>query len=169
VKLRVMQNNVFLDSFKTLGANAIPLPFSELFSALETKAVDGQENPYNTILSSKFYEVQKYLTVTNHVYSPWIVLVSKKWWDGLSAAEKNVLVQAAKKSRDFERKDTRDEAAKALAELKGKGMVVNELSPAEAARMRDKLTKVNAGIATNVGMDLWQQTQAQLAQLRGGK
>jgi TRAP-type transport system periplasmic protein len=157
---------VFLDSFKTLGANAIPLPFSELFSALETKAVDGQENPYNTILSSKFYEVQKYLTITNHVYSPWIVLVSKKWWDGLSAAEKNVLVQAAKKSRDFERKDTRDEAAKALAELKAKGMQVNELSPAEASRMRDKLTKVNAGIAANVGMDLWQQAQGQLAQMR---
>ena len=58
IKLRVMQNNVFLDSFKTLGANAVPLPFSELFSALETKAVDGQENPFNTILSSKFYEVQ---------------------------------------------------------------------------------------------------------------
>lgn len=169
VKLRVMQNNVFLDSFKTLGANAVPLPFSELFSALETKAVDGQENPYNTILSSKFYEVQKYLTVTNHVYSPWIVLVSRKWWDGLSAAEKNVLVQAAKKSRDFERKDTRDEAAKALAELKAKGMQVNELSPAEANRMRDKLTKVNAGIAANVGMDLWQQAQGQLAQMRGGK
>ncbi len=82
-----MQNNVFLDSFKTLGANAVPLPFSELFTALETNTVDGQENPYNTILSSKFYEVQKYLTVTNHVYSPWIVLVSKKYWDGLSKAE----------------------------------------------------------------------------------
>ncbi len=70
VKLRVMQNNVFLDSFKALGANAVPLPFSELFTALETRAVDGQENPFNTVLSSKFYEVQKYLTVSNHVYSP---------------------------------------------------------------------------------------------------
>ena len=84
IKLRVMQNEVYLDSFKLMGANAIPLPFSELFSALETKTVDGQENPYNTILSSKFYEVQKYLSVTNHVYSPWIMTVSKKWWDQLS-------------------------------------------------------------------------------------
>lgn len=168
IKLRVMQNNVFLDSFKTLGANAVPMPFSELFTALETKTVDGQENPYNTILSSKFYEVQKYLTVTNHVYSPWIVLVSKKYWDGLSAAEKNVLMTAARKARDFERKDTREEAAKALAELKAKGMQVNELSPAEAARMRDKLTRVNAGIAANVGMDLWNEVQAELTKLRGG-
>lgn len=168
IKLRVMQNNVFLDSFKTLGANAVPMPFSELFTALETKAVDGQENPYNTILSSKFYEVQKYLTVTNHVYSPWIVLVSKKYWDGLSATEKKVLMDAARKSRDFERKDTREEAAKALAELKAKGMQVNELSPAEAARMRDRLTRVNAGIAANVGMDLWNEVQGELTKLRGG-
>ena len=166
VKLRVMQNNVFLDSFKSLGANAVPLPFSELFSALETKAVDGQENPYNTILSSKFYEIQKYLTVTNHVYSPWIVLASKKWFDTLSKDEKAVLMNAAKTSRDFERKDTRAEAAKALDELKAKGMQVNVLSAAEADRMRDKLTRVNASVATNVGMTLWQDTQAELAKLR---
>mgnify|MGYP003348957367 CR=1 FL=1 len=169
VKLRVMQNNVFLDSFKSLGANAVPLPFSELFSALETKAVDGQENPYNTILSSKFYEVQKYLTVTNHVYSPWIVTVSKKWWDGLSKAEQQVLMDAAVKSRDFERQDTRAEAAKALGDLKAKGMQVNELSPAEANRMRDKLTRVNASVAANVGMDLWNETRDALAALRAGK
>lgn len=169
VKLRVMQNNVFLDSFKTLGANAVPLPFSELFSALETKAVDGQENPYNTILSSKFYEVQKYLTVTNHVYSPWIVLASKKWWDGLSKDEKAVLAEAAKKSRAFERQDTRAEAAKALGDLKAKGMQVNELPAAETARMREKLAKVNSEIAANVGTELWNQTQAELKKLRGGK
>lgn len=169
IKLRVMQNNVFLDSFKQLGANAVPLPYSELFTALETNAVDGQENPYNTILSAKFFEVQKYLTVTNHVYSPWIVTVSKKFWDGLSKDEKAVLQKAAVASRDFERKDTRDEAAKALAALKAKGMQVNELSPAEAARMRDKLTRVNAGVAAQVGMDLWNETQAQLSKLRGGK
>ena len=166
IKLRVMQNTVFLDSFKALGANAIPLPFSELFSALETKAVDGQENPFNTILSSKFYEVQKYLTVTNHVYSPWIVMVSKKFWDGLSAAEKKVLMDAAAKSRDYERKDTRDEAAKALADLKGKGMQINELSVAETGRMRNKLEAINTSISANVGKDLWDETQAELAKLR---
>ena len=169
IKLRVMQNNVFLDSFKTLGTNAVPMAFSELFGALETGTVDGQENPYNTILSSKFYEVQKYLTVTNHVYSPWIVLVSKKWWDGLSAAEQKVLMDAAKASRDFERQDTRQEASGAVAELKKKGMQVNELSPAEAARMRSSLTRVYAGIGASVGMELWNETQAELAKLRGKK
>lgn len=169
IKLRVMQNNVFLDSFKSLGTNAVPMAFSELFGALETGTVDGQENPYNTILSSKFYEVQKYLTVTNHVYSPWIVLVSKKWWDGLSKDEQKVLMDAAKASREFERKDTREEASKAVAALKEKGMQVNELSPAEAARMRNSLTRVYASIGASVGMDLWNETQAELAKLRGKK
>ena len=169
VKLRVMQNEVYLDSFKLMGANAIPLPFSELFSALETKTVDGQENPYNTILSSKFYEVQKYLSVTNHVYSPWIMLVSKKWWDQLSTDEQKVLADAAKASRDFERQDTRAEAAKAVADLKAKGMIVNELPAQEVNRMREKLTRVNASIGTNVGLDLWKETQDALAKLRGGK
>ena len=169
IKLRVMQNTVFIDSFKTLGANAVPLPFSELFTALETKTVDGQENPFNTILSSKFYEVQKYLTVTNHVYSPWIVLVSKKYWDGLSKDEQKVLLDAAKKSRDFERQDTRAEGAKALADLKGKGMQINELSPAEANRMREKLGAINATIAANVGEALWKEVQGAVAQARGGK
>lgn len=169
IKLRVMQNNVFLNSFKTLGANAIPMAFSELFGALETKTVDGQENPYNTILSSKFYEVQKYLTVTNHVYSPWIVLVSKKWWDTLSQAEHKVLMDAAKTSRDYERKDTREEASKAMAELKAKGMLVNELSPLEAERMRSKLTGVYADIGKEVGMDLWNETQKELVRIRAAK
>ncbi len=169
IKLRVMQNNVFLSSFQTLGANAIPLAFSELFSALETKTVDGQENPFNTILSSKFYEVQKYMTVTNHVYSPWIVTASKKWWDQLSKDEQKVLMDAAKVSREFERKDTRAEAAKAMGDLKAKGMEINELSPAESARMRDKLTKVYATVAADVGMDLWNETQAELKKIRGGK
>src|SRR3546814_8421875 len=87
-----MQNNVFLKAFKLLGSNAIPLPFSELFTALETGTVDGQENSFNTILSSKFYEVQKYLSVTNHVYSPWIVLASEKWWKTLTPDDQNVLI-----------------------------------------------------------------------------
>jgi TRAP-type C4-dicarboxylate transport system substrate-binding protein len=109
------------------------------------------------------------MTVTNHVYSPWIVTVSKKWWDQLSKDEQKVLMDAAKTSRDFERKDTREEAAKAMGDLKAKGMLINELSPAESARMRDKLTKVYALIAADVGMDLWTETQAELTKIRSKK
>jgi tripartite ATP-independent transporter DctP family solute receptor len=167
IKLRVMQNPVYLDAFKSLGANPVPLPFSDLFGALQSNAVDGQENPYNTILSSKFFEVQKYVTATNHVYSPWVVLVSKKFWDGLAKDEQDTLRKAAQKSQEFERKDTRDEAARALTKLQENGMKFNKLHPAETAKLRTKLTHVNATIATNVGMDLWTETQENLAKLRG--
>jgi len=169
IKLRVMQNPVYLDAFKQLGANPVPLAFPELFPALETKTVDGQENPYTTILTSKFHEVQKYVSATNHVYSPWILLVSKKYWDGLSKDEQKVLADAARASRDFERKDTREASAKALAELQEKGMVFNKIAPKETGRMREKLASVNATIATTVGTELWQEAQAALARLRGGQ
>ena len=76
LKVRVMQNNVFLDTFKTLGANAVPMAFQEVFAALETKAIDGQENPFVTIDTSKLYEVQKFLSVTNHAYTPFLFLFS---------------------------------------------------------------------------------------------
>ena len=109
------------------------------------------------------------MTVTNHVYSPWIVTASKKWWDTLNKTEQKVLMDAAKTSRDFERKDTRDEAAKAMGDLKAKGMQINELSPAEATRMRDKLTKVYAQIGVDVGMDLWNEAQGELKKIRATK
>ena len=97
------------------------------------------------------------------------ILNAACYWRVWDSAEQKVLMDAARTSRDFERKDTREEAARALGDLKAKGMQINELSPAEAGRMRDKLTRVNASIASNVGMDLWNDTQAALAKLRGGK
>lgn len=80
LKIRVIQSPIYIDMFAALGANATPLPFPELYSALEQKAVDGQENPNTTILSSKFAEVQKHITQTRHIYNPQALLVSKKTW-----------------------------------------------------------------------------------------
>jgi len=162
VKLRVMSNPVFIDTFNLLDAQAVPLPFSELFTALETKAVDGQENPYNTILSSKFYEVQDYLSVTNHVYSPWIVLASKRWWDGLSETEQKIIMEAAIKSRDAERKDTRQEGEKALAQIKEHGMKVNVVSPEEIQRMREAVKPAIQKVVDMVGEPLFEKVQAEI-------
>ena len=166
IKLRVMQNPVYIDMFNSFGANAVPLAFSELFTALETKTVDGQENPVNTIQSSKFYEVQKYLSLTKHVYSPWIVLASKKWWDGLSADEKKALNDSAVASRDFERKDSRAEAVKAVDFLKGKGMQVTVVSDAELGRMREKAKPAIDKFAADGGADLVRELQAEIAKMR---
>lgn len=88
LKLRVIQNPLFIETFATLGANATPMAFSELYSAMDQKAVDGQENPTATILASKFYEVQKHVVTSNHMYSAWVLLLSKKAWDSFTADEK---------------------------------------------------------------------------------
>lgn len=169
IKLRVMQNPVYLETFNAAGANAMPMPFSELFTALETGAVDGQENPYTTILSSKFFEVQKYLTVSNHVYSPWVILVSKKWWDGLSPDEQKILKEAAISSRAFERKDTREQSAKALEQLKASGMEVSVLPEAEVAKLREIAAPITQKVVTEIGQPLWDEAQGELAKVRAAK
>ena len=136
LKLRVIPNPVFLDTFKAFKANPVPMSFSELYTALETKTVDGQENPYSVILSNKFYEVQKYVSGTNHVYGTNIILISKKFWDKLSPAEQKILQEAAIEARDYQRTVSRAAADKAVGELTAKGMQFNEVSPAEHDRMR---------------------------------
>lgn len=136
LKIRVIPNPVFLDTFKAFKANPVPMPFAELYGALESKAVDGQENPFAVILSNKFFEVQKFVSATNHVYAANIVLVSKRFWDKLSATEKKILNDAADEARGYQRQTSRVAAQKAVAELQAKGMAYNEVSPAEQARMR---------------------------------
>jgi tripartite ATP-independent transporter DctP family solute receptor len=138
LKIRVIPNPVYLETFKTFGANPMPMSFSELYTALETRTVDAQENPFSVILSNKFNEVQKYLSITNHTYSTNIILVSKKFWDRLSPTEQKILQDAAIEARDYQRKVSREQAAQAVAELKAKGTQVNEIAPAELARMRDQ-------------------------------
>jgi tripartite ATP-independent transporter DctP family solute receptor len=166
IKLRVMQNPVYIDMFNSFGASAVPLPFSELFTALETGTVDGQENPVNTIESSKFYEVQKFLSITRHVYSPWIVLASKKWWDGLNADEKKAIQEAAVVSRDFERKDSRAGAAKAVDFLKQKGMTVTVVSDSEINRMREKVKPAFDKFAADGGASVVKDLQTEIAKIR---
>src|ERR1700741_4686441 len=79
LKLRVIPNPVYLESFSAFKANPVPMAFGELYSALETRTVDGQENPYSVILSNKFFEVQKFVSATNHTYTQNILIVSKKF------------------------------------------------------------------------------------------
>lgn len=136
LKLRVIPNPVFLETFKTFKANPIPMPFAELYGALENKAVDGQENPYSVILSNKFYEVNKYVSATNHVYATNPVQISKRFWDKLSPAEQKLLQDAAIEAQNHQRVVSREAASKAVGELKARGMLYNEIAPAEQERMR---------------------------------
>jgi TRAP-type transport system periplasmic protein len=142
LKLRVIPNPVYLETFKAFKANPVPMNFGELYTALETKTVDGQENPYSVILSNKFFEVQKFVSATNHTFTQNIVLVSKKFWDKLSPAEQKMLRDTFAETRDYQKDQTRIASEKALGELQAKGMQFNEVSAAELARMRSAVKQV---------------------------
>jgi tripartite ATP-independent transporter DctP family solute receptor len=167
VKMRVMQNTVFIDTFKALGSNAVPMAYSEVYSALETKTVDGQENPFANIENSKFYEVQKYLTLTKHAYSPLVVLLSKKTWDTLSPPEQAALKECAVLGRDEERRVNREQAVSSVANLKAKGMLVNEISPVEMQRIRDRTKPVYELHGKAIGDEAQTLVFGELKRIRG--
>lgn len=144
LKLRVIPNAINLDWVKALDANPTPLAFPEVYAALEQKAIDGQENPLTVINANKLFEVQKYVTLTNHQYNPQSVIISKKFWDTLSSAEKKIIADAAVESSSFQRIQAREQANTALEAVKKGGMQVSELSAAEMAKFREKMKPVIA-------------------------
>ena len=140
LKLRVIPNPMFMESFGALGTNPVPMAFTELYGALDSKAMDAQENPFAVIFTSKFYEVQKFLSVTNHVYTSNPVVISKKTWDKLSAEEQKLIQEAVTEGGLFERKLSRDTAKKFRQDLTGKGMQINDVPAATLTKMQE-LTK----------------------------
>jgi tripartite ATP-independent transporter DctP family solute receptor len=166
LKMRVLQNPLMIDLFTSLGANAVPMPFTEVYTGLESKAVDGQENPFATILSSKFYEVNKHAVLSGHVYSAWVLVMSKKFWDKLSPAEQAQVKEAAAEATQFERKVMREYDRKAIEDVKARGMQVTALSAAEQARMKDKLQPVVAKFSKEFGESSAKALFAELEQVR---
>jgi len=166
LKLRVIPNPINVDWVNALGASPTPLPFPELYAALEQKAVDGQENPFTVILANKFAEVQKFLAVTNHQYNPQSVMISKKFWDTLSGDEKKILRDSAREAAVFQRKFNRDQMGAALDALKKQGMQVTEFSAAEMAKFRDKMKPVIEKHGAAVGPEVVGALQTELAKVR---
>jgi tripartite ATP-independent transporter DctP family solute receptor len=140
LKLRVIPNPMFVESFGALGTNPVPMAFTELYGALESRAMDAQENPFAVIYTSKFHEVQKFLSVTNHVYTSNPVVISKKVWDRMSAEEHKLLQDAVTEAGQFERKLSRETAQQYRKELAAKGMQINDVPAATVVKMQE-LTK----------------------------
>ncbi|MGF0538966.1 TRAP transporter substrate-binding protein [Agrobacterium sp. ES01] len=166
MKVRVMQNNVFLDTFQNLGANATPMAFGEVFSALETNTIDAQENPYVTIDTSKFYEVQKYVTETNHAYTPFLFLFSKAIFDTYTPDEQAALSECAKVGRDVERSVIGDLNKKSLEKIEAEGIKFNQLSPEEQVRIREKSMVVYDKHKAEIGADVVDSVLAELKKIR---
>ena len=159
LKIRTMQNPVYIETFNRLGANAVPMPWPEVFTALESGALDAEENPYSIIYVNKLDEVQKYISATKHAYSPWPIAVSKKLWSTLSPDEQKIFLDSCNEAKLFQRQLAREEDVKIIAKLKEKGMAINELAPGEIDRIKQELQPVYDRYVPSIGPDLVRQVQ----------
>lgn len=160
LKIRLMQNPVYVDSFKALGANAVPMAWTEVLTALQQGTVDGQENPLNVIVSFKLYETQKYMTLSRHAYAPAIIMMSKKSWDKLTDEQQQIVQQAAQEAAEFERAYDNQKEAEWLQFLKDQGMEVVETP--DLAAFREAVKPVYEKYQDQFGKDLIEQVlQAQ--------
>ncbi|MFA6506265.1 MAG: TRAP transporter substrate-binding protein DctP [Treponemataceae bacterium] len=157
IKIRVMEIQMYIDMFKAVGANPTPMARGEVFTALQQKTVDAQENPMGQIYSSRFYEVQKYLTLSGHTYSPEVVVFSLGTWKKIPAKYQEVILKAATEARDFNRKLSAEKDAEFIKLVKEKGMQVTELTPAQVAEFQKLMTPVWEKYYKVIGKELIQK------------
>jgi tripartite ATP-independent transporter DctP family solute receptor len=151
LKMRTMENKVHMDGYKTFGILPTPMAFPELFTALQQGTVDGQENPIPVILASKFSQVQKYLSLTGHVYSPAALILSPAVWNKLSDADKKVFSDAAKIGAAAQRKKVNDDENTGIALLEKDGMVIDK--KVDGASFRKAVAPAYAEFAKEFGAD----------------
>ncbi|MDL2260117.1 TRAP transporter substrate-binding protein [Deltaproteobacteria bacterium OttesenSCG-928-K17] len=156
LKIRTMENKVHMASFRAVGANPTPMAFGELFTALQQKTIDAQENPLPIIYNNKFYEVQKYCSMTNHFYSPAPLLISKKVWDKLSDEQKQIFKDAAVEARAYQREELAKQDAAYLSDLKDMGMEINEV---DKEAWLKAMAPVYKQFEKEIGADLIKQVQ----------
>ncbi|APE32369.1 C4-dicarboxylate ABC transporter substrate-binding protein [Halomonas aestuarii] len=126
LRIRVMENPVYVDTFRELGANAIPMAWTEALTAMQQGTIDGQENPVNVIHSFKLYETQDYMTLSRHTYAPAIFVMGMPAWGQLPEAAQTVLVDAAQEAAEHERRVNAEMAAEQMAALREAGMEIVE-------------------------------------------
>lgn len=163
LKFRAVQAKISQETVKALGANPVPLAVPELYTALETRTVDGQGTPSAVTAALKLNEVQKYMSLTRHSYGAFLPLVSKKFWDTLPAADQTILREAAVETRSFQRGVAREQAKGAETSMAAKGLLINDISAPERKRMRDKVKPVWDMFAADVGADLVAEVMGQLS------
>ncbi|HOM20167.1 MAG TPA: TRAP transporter substrate-binding protein DctP, partial [Ottowia sp.] len=149
LKMRTMENPVHVAAYKGFGIITTPMAFPEVFTALQQGTVDGQENPLSVIISAKFDQVQKHLTLTGHVYSPAIFVMNKGAFDKLSAADKQAFIDAAREGTKANRARVDEDDAKGVADLRAKGMTV--IDTIDKAKFVSALAPVNAQFEKDFG------------------
>jgi C4-dicarboxylate-binding protein DctP len=160
VKFRIQSSRVLQAQFKALGSLPQVMAFSEVYQALQTGVVDGQENTWSNIYTQKMHEVQKYITETNHGYIGYVVIVNKKFWDDLPADIRDQLSKAMKEATDFNNAQSQKENDDALAEIKksGKSEII-KLTKEQDEAMRKAMDPVYKDAASRVGQPLIDEFQ----------
>ena len=151
LKIRVMTNPVALETWKLLGTNATPMAFAEVFTALEIKAIDGQENPLMHMYSNKMQEVQKYISLTNHVFTPVALVASKKFWDKLSAADQAGITKAATEAGLLQRQLLEEADKDVIGKFRAAGVQVDTIPAAELVRIQERVKPVVTKFTPQIG------------------
>ena len=157
LKLRTMENELHLEAFKALGANPTPMALGELFTAMQQGTVDGQENPVPTIYLQKFYEVQDYVSNTHHIYSPFVFLMSKSFFDGLTEDQQVIVKEAALEAGKYERELNREANKQNLEDLKETGMTYTEITPEARQEMVELVQPTIDKYAEKIGKEAVQE------------
>lgn len=164
--VRTMENVVQLSIWEALGANPTPMAFGEVFSALEQGVIDAQENPWSTILTSNFYEVQDYATETRHVYTPFILMMSEQTWNELDPAYQELVQEAADKSADYEIQIAAEYDDWSRKKLEERGMEIIRLSDEQRAEFEEAVQPVYDEWAPQIGEDLVADIREVVAETR---
>jgi tripartite ATP-independent transporter DctP family solute receptor len=167
LKIRVIQSPIYLDTFSALGATPVPMAFPEVYTGLEQGVIDGQENPLTVIQGSKFYEVQKYISITGHIFNPQSLIIGKKTWDRLNDDEKALIKDAAAKAQTYQREVTATGMGAARGYLEQKA-AVNDLSVAEKDRFRQRVQPVIDKYSKELDGDLVKMMYDEIAKVRAG-
>jgi C4-dicarboxylate-binding protein DctP len=163
MKMRVIPSPLLSAQYEAWGASPTPVDFKELYTALQQGLVDGQENPPGTIVDTKLYEVQKYMTESRHGFLHYLMVFNKPWFDAQSQAHQAILVQAMQEAGRWQRTAMRDRDADATQRIKAAGVQVHELSAQAREQLRQPALKVHERFADRVGKDYLQRVYAEIA------
>jgi tripartite ATP-independent transporter DctP family solute receptor len=168
LKIRVIQSPIYLETFSALGANPVPMAFPEVYTGLEQNTIDGQENPFTVIEGGKFFEVQKYLSVTGHIFNPQSLIIGQKTWNRLNDDEKALIRDAATKAQQYQREVTAASMDKSRSNL-AQHIAINDISPEEKDRFREKVKPVVDKFAKTVDAGLVKMMYEEIAKVRAAQ
>lgn len=155
IKIRTLESPKQVDAWNATGANATPIAFTELYAALQQGTVEAQETPLSLMYSMKFFEVQDYLTLTGHLYSPWPVVINQDFWNSLPEDLQAVVMEAAEEARDYNRQLSAEDEAASLDLLVEAGMEYVELSDEELQEFQDAMSVGYEDVKEELGEELY--------------